>query len=52
MKKKELKKVKKELSFDKVTVLELNQLRQINGGDGGGDSPKNKVLGTLMTKQS
>jgi hypothetical protein len=51
MKKKELKKVKKELSFEKVTVLELNQLKQINGGGGGGgDTPKNKVLGTLMTK--
>jgi hypothetical protein len=37
MKKKELKKV---LSFGKVTVLELNQLAKINGGDGGHDTVK------------
>jgi hypothetical protein len=50
MKKKELKKVKKELSFEKITVLELNELRTINGGqrmylyDGGGDTPQNGTV--------
>jgi hypothetical protein len=51
MKKKELKKAKKELSFEKVTVLELDQLRQIiGGGDGGGATPHNQTMRTIVNR--
>lgn len=47
MKKQELKTEKKQMTFKKVTVLELNELRKINGGrklkDGGGET----VLGEI-----